>query len=161
MKRWLEILAFVAVAIGLGYAAFNVYRRSQPEQCYACLRPIHAHSRTVAFVDGKPTAFCCPACAFSEHQQEGRPVRITELTDYVTGAKLSPSGAFLVKGSDINLCVRAHSMLDADKHEAQLHYDRCLPGLLAFGHEDEAMQFAREHGGQVLPFEAIAAQFSH
>lgn len=161
MQRWLAVLALVAVAIGLGYAAFNYYRHSQPEQCYACLRPIHAHSRTVAIVDGKPRTFCCPACALSEHEQERKPIRITELTDYVTGARLSPSGAFLVKGSDINMCVRAHSMLDTDKRAAQLHYDRCLPGLLAFAREDQAMQFAREHGGQVLPFEAIVSEFSH
>ena len=80
------------------------------------------------------------------------------MTDYPTGAKLSPSSAFLVKGSDVNTCVQAHSMLDADKHAAQLHYDRCLPGLLAFAREDQAKQFAREHGGQILPFES---QFSH
>jgi hypothetical protein len=161
VKRWLAVLVLLAAAIGLGYAAFNGYWRSQPEQCYACQRLIHAHSRTVAIVDGKPRTFCCPACALSEHEQERKPIRVTELTDYLTGARLSQKSAFLVKGSDVNMCVRAHSMLDADKRAAQLHYDRCLPGLLAFASEDQAMQFAREHGGQVLPFEAIVSQFSH
>jgi hypothetical protein len=161
VKRLLGVLVLLAAAIGLGYAAFTAYRHSQPEQCYACLRPIHAHSRTAAIVDGKPRTFCCPACALSEHEQERKPILVTELTDYLTGAKLSPSNAFLVRGSDVNLCVRAHSMLHADKRAAQLHYDRCLPGLLAFASRDQAMQFAREHGGQVLPFEAIVSQFTH
>jgi hypothetical protein len=150
----------VALAIGLGYAGYTAYQRIQPEQCYACQRPIHAHSRTIVLVDGKLRAFCCPACAISEHEQEGKAIRITELTDYPTGAKLSPSGAFLVKGSDVNMCVRAHSRLDADKRAEELQYDRCLPGLLAFAREDAAVQFAREHGGQVLAFNAIVAKFS-
>ena len=161
VKRWLAVLAIAAVAIGLGYAAFNSYRSSQPEQCYACLRPVHAHSRTVALVDGKPRTFCCPACALSEHEQEGKPIRVTELTDYLTGAKLSPSGAFLVKGSDVNMCVRTHEILDVDKRAADLHYDRCLPSLLAFGRQDQAIQFAREHGGEALPFSQIVSAFSH
>jgi len=161
VKRWLAVIAFLAVVVGLGYAAFRTYDRLQPEQCYACARPIHGHSRTIAMVDGKPRTFCCPACALSEQAQEGKPIRIVELTDYVTGAKLSPKGAFLVKESDVNLCVRSHCLLDADKHAAQLHFDRCLPGLLAFGSEGQAARFAHEHGGQVLPFDAVVAQFSH
>ena len=160
MKRWLAVMAFVAVAIGIGYAAYNNYRHSQPEECYACLRSVHSHSRTVAIVDGKPRTFCCPACALSESAQERKPIRITELTDYLTGVRLSPDGAFLVRGSNVNMCVQAHSMLDTEKRSAELHYDRCLPGLLAFAREDEAKQFVREHGGQVLPFEAIVSEVS-
>ena len=161
MKSWLAVLALVALVTGLGYTAFRNYRHAQAEECYACQRPIHEHSRTVAIVDGKARTFCCPACALSEHRQEGKPIQITELTDYQTGAKLSPNGAFLVRDSEVNMCVRAHSMMDADKQAAPLQYDRCLPGLLAFASKDQAAQFAREHGGEVLPFDTVVAQLSH
>ena len=160
-RRWLGMIAVVAVAVGLGYAAFKAYRGSQAEQCYACQRAIHAHSRTVAVAKGRSRAFCCPACALSEHEQEGKPIQVTELTAFLNGAKLSPNEAFIVKGSDVNMCARMHELMDADKRTADVHYDRCSPSLLAFGERSEAMQFAREHGGEVLPFSEIVSAFAH
>ena len=160
-KRGLAVIAAVAVAIGIGYAAFNTYRGSQTEQCYACQRAIHAHSRTVAMINGKPRLFCCPACVLSEHEQEGKPVRVTELSAFRSGAKLSPNYAFIVRGSDVNMCVRRHELMDADKRAADLRYDRCLPSLIAFARQDQALQFAHEHGGEVLPFSEVLSAFSH
>jgi hypothetical protein len=160
-KRWLAVLAVVAVAVGLGYSAFKVYRGSQPESCYACQRAVHAHSRTVGVAKGRSRVFCCPACALSEHEQEGKPIRITELTAFLTGARLSPNDAFVLKGSDVNMCARTHGLIDADKRPAHVYYDRCSPSLLAFGQRSEAIQFAREHGGQVLPFSEMMSAFGH
>jgi len=160
-KRWLGVLAVVAVAIGIGYAAFNTYHSSQTEQCYACQRAVHAHSRTVAIFRGKARTFCCPACALSEHEQEGKPVRVTDLSAFPSGARLSPNDAFIVRGSDVNMCVRTRELMDADKRPADLHYDRCSPSLIAFAKRSEAMQFVREHGGEVLSFSEVAAAFSH
>jgi len=161
IRRWLAVLALVVVTVGLGYAAFHAYRGSQPEQCYACQRVVHSHSRTVAIVDGRARVFCCPACALSEHQQEGKPIRITELTEFLTGAKLSPSDAFIVRGGDVNMCALTHGLTDADKRQAQVSYDRCSPSMLAFAKRSEAIEFARQHGGQVLPFSEIVSAFSH
>ncbi len=160
-KSWLAMLAAVVVAVGLGYAAFKSYRGPQGEQCHACLRPIHAHSRTVAVVNGRQQVFCCPACALSEHEQEGKPIRITELTAFLTGARLSPDRAFVVKGSDVNMCAHAQEPVDADKRAAAVRYDRCSPSLIAFAQQSEAAQFAREHGGEVVPFAQIASTFAH
>jgi hypothetical protein len=117
--------------------------------------------RTVAIVDGKARVFCCLACALSEHQQEGKLVRVTELTDFVTGARLSPNDACIVRGGDVNMCVRTHALMNADKRSADLQYDRCSPSLLAFGRKEEATQYAREHGGEVLLFSDIASEYSH
>lgn len=158
--RWLVAFAVVAAIGGLGYTAFKVYRGSQAEQCFACQRPIHAHSRTVAIDKGRARVFCCPACALSEHEQEGKPVRVTELTDYLTGAKLAPSGAFILKGSDVNMCAHTHELIDADKRPADVQYDRCSPSLLAFGRREDAVEFARTHGGEVLPFSEIVSAFA-
>ena len=158
-RRWLVAVAIVAVAAALGYVGFRAYRGAQPEMCYACQRPIHAHSRAVAVVGGRARQFCCPACALSEHEQEGQPVRIAELTSFLTGAKLSPNEAYVVKGSDVNMCAHAHEMIDADKRPAGVLYDRCSPSLLAFGQRSEAMQFAHEHGGEVLAFKEVMAAY--
>jgi hypothetical protein len=153
--RWFAAVAAIVVVAALGYIGFRAYRGAQPEICYACQRPIHAHSRAVAIVNGRAKMFCCPACALSEHEQEGRPVRIVELTSFLTGAKLSPNEAYVVKGSDVNMCARAHEMIDADKRPAGVLYDRCSPSLIAFGQRSEAIEFAREHGGEVLAFKDV------
>lgn len=87
-------------------------------------------------------------------------MRVTELTAFLSGAKLSPGDAYVVKGSDVNMCSQAHETIDADKRAADVHYDRCAPSLLAFAQEREAMQFAREHGGTVLPFRDVAAEYA-
>ena len=160
-KRWLSVLAGVVIAVGLAYAAFSVYRGSQAEQCYACQRVVHAHMRTVGIMGGRERVFCCPACALSEHEQIGKPIQITELTDFLTGAKMAPDRAFLVKGSDVNMCAQTRELVGVDKRPAELHYDRCAPSLLAFGQRSDAVQFVREHRGEVLSFSEIASAFAH
>ena len=158
-RHWLTYLAVAALVAGLGYAGFKAYTSSEADSCYACQRTIHAHMRTVAIAHGRPRFFCCPACALSEHEQEGQPIRIVELTDFITGAKLAPAGAFVVKGSDVNMCARKQELMEADKRAADVAYDRCAPSLLAFATETEAARFASAHGGQVLPFRDVAAAF--
>jgi hypothetical protein len=160
LARQFAVIAIVAVVALAGYVGWRAYQRTQPEQCYACQRLIHSHSRTVATDKGRSRLFCCPACALSEQRQEGAAVRVTELTAFLSGAKLSPDNAYVVKGSDINMCAQAHEMVDADKRPADVHYDRCAPSLLAFAQEREAIQFSREHGGTVLPFREVAASYA-
>ena len=143
-RRWLTFLAIAAVVAGLGYAGFRAYRSSEGDSCYACQRPIHAHMRTVAIAHGRPRLFCCPACALSEQEQEGKPIRIVELTDFATGAKLAPTDAFVVKGSDVNMCAKKHELMEPDKRPANVAYDRCAPSLLAFATKTEAAEFAGE-----------------
>ncbi len=158
--RLLGVLAVIAVAAGFGYAGFRAYRGPQGEQCYACRRTVHAHSRTVAIVRGHKRVFCCPACALSEHEQEDRPIQVTELTDFLSGAKLSPKTAFIVKGSDVNTCAHKPELIDADKRAQDLQFDRCSPSLLAFGRREDAAEFARLHGGEVLTFSDIVSSYA-
>jgi hypothetical protein len=158
-RDWFSGLLVVTVAVVLGFAGLRAFRGSSTEQCYACSRLIHAHSRTVALVNGRARLFCCPACALSEHEQEGKPVKVTQLTSFPTGANLSPESAYVVKGSDVNMCATKHEIITADKRPADAHYDRCAPSLLAFAQQSEAVEFVREHGGKVLPFKEVAIAF--
>ena len=159
LRRGIVTLSVIAVALFAGHFGVNMYRHAQPKECYACKRPIHAHSRTVAFSNGQAKLFCCPACALSERRQEGKPVEVKELTAFLTGAKLSPTFAYVVQGSDVNMCARTQELLDADKHAVERHYDRCAPSLLAFSEKKEALEFSRQHGGAVLSFPEAAASF--
>jgi hypothetical protein len=155
-RSWVAVSIGLLVVLALSYGAFTSLR-SPADQCYACSRPAHAHSRTIALVNGRPRVFCCPACALSQREQSGKPAPITQLTSFSTGEKLSPAGAFVVKGSDVNMCEHASGPIDPDHRPADLQYDRCSPSLIAFGRRDQASAFARQHGGQVEPFAEVMA----
>jgi hypothetical protein len=161
MRRgaWFLGLVCILAILVLGYAGWQSFAHSDAEQCYACKRPIHAHSKTNAFIEGRSRLFCCPACALSEHQQAGKSIRITQLTSFLTGKALSPDNAFVVRGSDVNMCERTKELVGTDKQSADLRYDRCAPSLIAFAQRSEAVQFARAHGGEVIPFGQVAAAF--
>ena len=159
-RVWVAGLVGVFVVFALAYTGWTTFVHADDGQCYACNRPIHAHSKTVALTAGRTRFFCCPACALSQHQQAGKPVKITQLTSFLTGKALSPDNAYVVKGSDVNMCERTKEILGADKRAADLHYDRCAPSLLAFAQRDEAVQFTHEHGGEVMPFSQAEAALS-
>ncbi len=159
-RFWVSRLAGFVFLFALGFAGWSAFSRPDPDQCYACNRPVHAHSRTLALVNGRSRSFCCPACALSQHEQAGRPIKVTQLTSFLTGKALSPDKAYIVRGSNVNMCERTQQLVDRDKRPADLHYDRCAPSLIAFGQQEEAIQFARGHGGEVLTFGEIAAAFA-
>ena len=159
-RRWLVGVSSVLVGAGFGYAGWRTFRPAEAEDCYACRRTIHAHSKTVAFTDGRLRLFCCPACALSQHEQTGRPVTITRLTSFLTGEPLTPENAYVVRGSDVNMCIRTQEIIDSDKRPAGLHYDRCAPSLNAFAQRSEATEFAQRHGGEVLLFREAAAAYA-
>ncbi|MCC6294988.1 MAG: hypothetical protein IT164_20215 [Bryobacterales bacterium] len=151
------ILAFA----GFGYAGWRYVASRDSQTCRACSRPIHDHTRTIAVLDGKTGYYCCPACALSEHQQAGKPVQITQLTDYLSGKPLAPDGAYVVRDSEVNPCARKEAALAPDKHPMHTLFDRCSPGILAFRGRRQAEAFAAEHGGQVLPFAQLASGYQH
>ena len=111
-------------------------------------------------VNGRLRLFCCPACALSEHEQQGTPIKVTQLTSFLTGATLSPDNAYVVKGSDVNMCAETPGIITAEKRPVDVRYDRCAPSLLAFAERSEAVAFVREHGGEVLPFKEVAIAFA-
>jgi len=156
-RSWSGRLLFILVWAAFAYTGWSTYHHPSLDECYACKRPIHAHSRTVASVNGHQRVFCCPACALSQHEQTGKPVAITQLTSFLTGKALSPDQAYIVRGSRVNMCERTQKGIDADKQPVDLRYDRCAPSLIAFAERDQAIQFTREHGGEVRPFSEIAS----
>ncbi len=85
-----------------------------------------------------------------------------KLTDFDTGAALDPSTAWVVAGSNVNLCT-AHNhqpILGGDQRPAATSFDRCTPSILAFAGQKEAVAFSASHGGEVLRFPELAARFS-
>jgi hypothetical protein len=158
-RSWFGAVIAVVVLAILGYAGWRTVGHSDAQECYACRRPIHAHSKTVAVVNGHARLFCCPACALSEREQAGKSIRIAQLTSFLDGKALAPENAYVVKGSNVNMCERTQELIQEDKRPADLHYDRCAPSLIAFAQRGEAVDFSREHGGEVVAFKEAAAAF--
>ena len=154
------VAVLATIAAGLVYLAVDMRRASSQAMCQVCKRPLHERSRTVGLLGDKLDVFCCPACALASHRQTGQAVKITELTDFATDSKLDPAHAFVVRGSDVNLCTRHHPLVDDAKQSYAMEYDRCSPSVLAFANKEEAESFAREHGGEVEPFRDFAGALS-
>jgi hypothetical protein len=153
------LVLLLAAALAGIYAAWTAYRVAAVRLCDVCRRPVEARTRTVGLMGNRREKFCCPACALTAHLQGGQTVRLIELTDYETGAGLPPEQAYLVKDSDVNPCARPHTMPDEMMHPLAQHFDRCSPGLVAFGRKAAAERFAAEHGGTVLPYQEMAAAY--
>ena len=154
-RRGMIMLAGVGVALGgVGYFAVDQVRARGGEECAACHRPVHEHSRTVAMVDGNRASFCCPMCALSEHQQSHKRVEVVALTDFLTGEERRPEDAWVVRNSDVNPCLEHHAIVGRDKRPIQVLYDRCSPSILSFGSARAAAEFVSRHGGEAMKFSA-------
>ncbi len=86
---------------------------------------------------------------------------MTELTDQVSGRKLQPAGAFVVRNSNVNPCLQHQPAVAPDMQPMESHFDRCSPSILAFASRPAAEEFSREHGGEVLRFSELASQYQH
>src|SRR5687767_341889 len=106
MRFRLAIVAILAIALvsAAGYGVWSFVQTRQERACAACKRPVHQHSRTLAVAHGKESSYCCPACALSERGHVGARVQVTALTDHTTAAAIAPDRAWLVRGSDLNMC---------------------------------------------------------
>lgn len=158
-KHLIGIVFVVVVLAGFGFGAWRYVVERGTHSCRACSRPVHQHSDAVAVVDGKRGHYCCPACALSEHRQSGKPVQVVELTDHLTGRKLDPANAVVVRNSDVNPCLQHKPMVTPDKQPMHTHFDRCSPSILVFASRAAADGFTVEHGGQVLRFSEVAEQY--
>lgn len=141
--------------IALGYAGWTIYRESRTEYCEFSARPVHAMTKAVALLDGEKKIFCCPTCAVTARAQGGQALQFLELTDYETGKTLAPADAFLVRGSEVNLCVTQHMLEEPNKQAAPMDFDRCMPSIVAFARREAAEQFLQEHGGTLLSLQQL------
>jgi hypothetical protein len=134
----------------LGFGYYRLMVNQSEALCGFCLRPIHAHARVIAEVGGRRKTVCCARCAMTEAFQEKKPVRLIEVTDYVSGKTLKPEHAYFVEGSRKILCDHDAAVFDETKHAHPLAFDRCSPGAYAFARLEDAVAFTQENGGVVL-----------
>ena len=161
MKRATEKIVLpvlLIVAGGLTYAAWQWGMGARSDSCRVCQRHIHAGSQVVALREGRQEAFCCPTCVITLGRQSGQAVTVVEITDFETGSKVAPDEAFVVQGSDVNLCMQHPVLTDSQKQSASMQFDRCSPSVLAFSSHRAADAFRQEHGGRLLRFQDLTSK---
>lgn len=144
-----SVMSIVVLAL-LAFGGYWLLQKTAPTECKVCRREIHAAARAVIEVDGKQEAVCCVRCAMTLDEQEQKPIRLLEVTDYASHGALAPKDAFYVEGSRIVLCQSHEPHMDETKHAQARVFDRCEPSVYAFARKEEATAFAAENGGVVL-----------
>ena len=154
-KRALIATAVGLVLVALVVAGFRLVANREESFCGFCHRPIHANTKVIAEIDGRRRTVCCARCAISEAYQEKKPVRLIEVTDYVTSKSVDPDKAFFVDSSRKVLCNHDAAMVDESRQVHEMTYDRCFPGTYAFAHREDAEAFVRESGGSVVQLQTL------
>lgn len=149
-KNRTALAASALLLAALALAGFWFLQRTVPETCRICQRPIHPQARAVMEVEGRQEPLCCVRCALTLRRQQRQPVRLVEVTDYLSRRPLPPADAYYVEGSRILLCEKHEPMLDETKHPYARVFDRCVPSLYAFATRADAQAFAEQQGGTVL-----------
>jgi len=156
MRGIISVVSVLVVFGALGYLGWRTLETNEASSCAACNRPLHSESAVWADVDGESQQFCCVACAIWVERQTGAEVTVTRVSDYASTAVLEPSEATFVAGSNVNHCLRQHSVfdpqrttLDHGKEPGSLEFDRCSPSILAFSSRSAAAQFAAREGGRL------------
>ena len=159
MAKKISMAALVLLVIlgGLLIAGeWSLHRRSQGV-CGICARHINPRSAVIAEVGGVRHHVCCAHCAVTEGRQEHKPVRLIEVTDYNSGRKLDPKGAWYVDGSRIVACTHDTTRMNEMKQVERAEFDRCSPGTFAFVSRTGAEAFAAENGGIVRNMQQMLA----
>ncbi len=158
-SSWVGGITVLAIAVALAYLGWRMLDPSVQDACGACGRPIHVHSQAVGTIEGSSQTFCCPACALTERRQSRQKVRVVELTDYQTGRRIEPEKAYIVRDSNLNLCMLHQVVVDDKKEARAVEFDRCSPSMIAFASPRGAARFIRRHGGVLVPFEQLARMY--
>jgi nitrous oxide reductase accessory protein NosL len=126
--------------------------------CAVCQREeCKAMAFRVTLDNGKTLETCCPRCGMHYVESMKQPARSLEATDFATGHWIDATKATFVSGSDMKGCAMPSARRDAQGCCLYVAYDRCLPSLVAFVDRSAAVEFQKQHGGDVLAFAELSA----
>jgi hypothetical protein len=162
-KRLVQsIVALVAVVAVAAVAAPRLWRWMEGPPagyCPICLRHEHKESMVRFQAESeRPAQACCLSCALTYGRQARKSVTIVAVTDHDTGKELAPDQAVFVVGSDVSPCTHTMMRVGAEKEEYSVHWDRCLPSILAFASRESADAFHAQHGGALRSFQELKQQ---
>jgi hypothetical protein len=158
---WL-IGAAMLVGVVAGDTAPRLWRwwsSPPPGYCPICRRHEHADSVVKLQAQGEEVIdACCLGCALSYGRQTAKPVKIISVTDHETRRPLDPDTATFVVGSDASPCTHTSEQLRLEEEAVPVHWDRCLPSILAFASTDSAQAFQAEHGGRLRSLQQLRVE---
>jgi len=121
--------------------------------CAACQRPIHkAQAYTVVSKSGVELPSCCPRCGL-RYMIENK-TRSVHATDFKTGRSITAEAAYYLEGSSIMECCSNTPLRTETGLLCEVHYDRCLPSLVAFSRLEDAEAYRDNYGGRIITFAA-------
>jgi len=123
--------------------------------CAVCQRDeCKAMAFRVTLDSGKTVETCCPRCGM--HYAAGKAAKTFQATDFATGHWIEAAPATFVSGSGVRGCAPMETRRDAQGCCMTKEYDRCLPSLVAFTERSAAVEFQKQHGGELVAFQQLA-----
>ncbi len=149
------VLVLTTLVVGASYLAIRS-SRTKVEICQICAREIHSgFAYTIELENGEVKVACCPRCGLRFQEGGSNGVRSVLATDCASGQTIEADQAYYVEGSDVHACCSLAPLKGAEGEVYSLHWDRCLPSLVAFKHQEAAREFQAEHGGRILRYEQL------
>jgi nitrous oxide reductase accessory protein NosL len=126
--------------------------------CAVCQRDeCKAMAFRVTLQSGKTIETCCPRCGLHYVETMKPAARGFEATDFATGQWMDATKATFVSDSDVKGCAMPSARRDAQGCCLYVAYDRCLPSLVAFADRAAAVEFQKQHGGNLVTFAELRA----
>lgn len=117
--------------------------------CFVCQRPLHpSQTYIVLSQNGRERRACCPRCGLRFAIESGQ--KPSQATDFSNGKLIAAETASYLEGSDLMQCCASATMRADSGMICDMHYDRCLPSLVAFANLQNARTYQQEHGGRLL-----------
>ncbi|OVE76962.1 hypothetical protein BVX98_03925 [bacterium F11] len=150
------ILTLASLVFLLFLTSLGIWTHYNPGYCQICDRGSCSALKfglTTKF--GIPTRTCCPRCAI-QYMKTHPGTKASFATDFKTGKKVDISKVTFVDGSDVRICHRHEAIQDEIRgNSAFTKWDRCLPSLIAFESEEDALSFQKDHGGKIQTMEEL------
>jgi hypothetical protein len=152
LKRYSPALTGL-VLLGLGAWLFYLVQSGRIAKgspvCSVCQRPLHqAQVFVVVSENGPERRTCCPRCGLRFTIESG--AKPFQATDFSNGKLIDAQGAYYLEGSDLMQCCTSTTMRTDTGIICEMHYDRCMPSLVAFANVKEAQAYQQEHGGHLI-----------
>lgn len=117
--------------------------------CSICQRPLHPAQVFLAASEKEGERWaCCPRCGLHfVIESNGKALRATHFSN---GKLIDAEYATYLEGSDLMQCCGPTTLRTDSAMICEVHYDRCMPSLVAFANRQEAQTYQQQHGGRLV-----------
>lgn len=153
LKDLVISLVSIAVITVLGFWVYHSVSRPAPGLCQVCERGMHPGVTYRLELASSNEDACCPRCGIHYQFEHPGIAKRALATDLSSGRFIAADTAYYVEGGDISHCtMHATPVVRQPQGVSVRDYDRCLPSLVAFGSREDAENYQKQHGGEVLDY---------